>query len=151
MIRLPTASYRLCQHKPQPVYYLEKLPYTIWYRPVRHTSAQGNSILSGPRPRSTKPVRIDRDRRIEKLSSRRKCGGLVRPTGDFHTAVSLSQIRQQDNKARKAAEIKMMKSQLREGRRIVRLEVERLKQMWRDDQVERLATGQKRIALKSWL
>lgn len=94
---------------------------------------------------------VDRDRRIEKLSSRRKCGGLVRPTGDFHTAVSLSQIRQQDNKARKAAEIKMMKSQLREGRRIVRLEVERLKQMWRDDQVERLATGQKRIALKSWL
>ncbi|RFU81110.1 dde superfamily endonuclease, cenp-b [Trichoderma arundinaceum] len=66
---------------------------------------------------------VDRNRRIEKLSSRRKRGGLVRPTGESHTAVSLSQIREQDNKSRKAAEVKMMKAQLREGRRVVNLEL----------------------------
>lgn len=33
---------------------------------------------------------VDRNRRIKKLSARRKRGGLVRPSGEFHTAVSLS-------------------------------------------------------------
>ncbi|KAK1238254.1 hypothetical protein MKX08_002833 [Trichoderma sp. CBMAI-0020] len=94
---------------------------------------------------------VDRNRRIEKLSARRKRGGLVRPSGEFHTAVSLSQIRQQDNTSRKAAEVKMMKAQLQEGRRVVKLELERLKKLWRDDQSQRVATGQKKMTLKAWL
>lgn len=94
---------------------------------------------------------VDRNRRIEKLSSRRRRGGLVRPTGEFHTAVSLSQIRQQDNKSKQAGEVKMMKAQLREGRRVVKLEIERLKKLWRDDQAERVAAGQKRTRFKAWL
>lgn len=80
---------------------------------------------------------VDRNRRIERLGSRRKRGSLVRPTSDFHIAVSLNQIRQQDRKSRKANETKMMKAQLREGRRVVRLEIERLKKLWRDDRLER--------------
>lgn len=94
---------------------------------------------------------MDRNRRIEKLSSRRKRGGLVRPTGDFHTAVSLSQIRQQDNKSRKAAEVKMMKAQLREGRRVVNLELKRLKTLYREDQATRRAAGLKRMTTAAWL
>ncbi|KAL7918067.1 hypothetical protein ACQKWADRAFT_263633 [Trichoderma austrokoningii] len=45
----------------------------------------------------------------------------------------------------------MMKAQLREGRRIVKLELERLKKLWRVDQSERVAAGQKKMTLKAWL
>ncbi|KAL7787980.1 hypothetical protein V8C37DRAFT_389258 [Trichoderma ceciliae] len=64
---------------------------------------------------------VDRNHCIEKLSSRRKRGGLVRPTGEFHTAVSLSQIQSQDEKTRDANAKKMEKAQLREARRIKRI------------------------------
>ncbi|KAL7787469.1 hypothetical protein V8C37DRAFT_390423 [Trichoderma ceciliae] len=94
---------------------------------------------------------VDRNHRIEKLSSRRKRGGLVRPTGEFHTAVSLSQIQSQDEKTRDANVKKIEKAQLREARRIVRIEIERLKKLWQDDRLKRLSAGQKRITFKSWL
>jgi DDE superfamily endonuclease len=94
---------------------------------------------------------VDRNRRIERLGSRRKRGSLVRPTGDFHTAVSLDQIRQQDQKSRKANKDKMMKAQLREGRRVVRLEMERLKNLWRADRAERQISKQKVLTFKAWL
>lgn len=89
---------------------------------------------------------VDRNRRIERLGSRRKRGGLVRPTGEFHTAVSLDQIRQQDQRSRKASEAKMMKAQLREGRRVVKLEIERLKKLWRDDRLKAKATKVQGVA-----
>lgn len=58
---------------------------------------------------------IDWDRRIEKLGSRKKRGGLVRPSREFHIAISLDQIREQDQKSKEFDEAKMMKGQLREG------------------------------------
>jgi hypothetical protein len=45
----------------------------------------------------------------------------------------------------------MTKSQLQEGRRAVKLEMERMKKLWRDDQFERLGARQKRLAFKVWL
>lgn len=45
----------------------------------------------------------------------------------------------------------MMKAQLREGRRVVRLEIERLKKLWRDDRLERQTSRQKQITFKAWL
>ncbi|QYT04663.1 hypothetical protein H0G86_011567 [Trichoderma simmonsii] len=98
-----------------------------------------------------KHFQINRAGRIEKLASRRKRGGLVRPTGDFHTAVSLNQIRQQDQESQSKNNVKMMKAQLREGRRIVNLELSRLKKAYTAAITERRAVGLKRIPRKAWL
>jgi hypothetical protein len=94
---------------------------------------------------------IDRDRRIDKLSSRRKRGGLIRPSGNFHTTISLSQIKQQDNNSKKANEAKMMKAQLREGRRVVKAEMDWLKKLWQEDRDHRKSINQKRLTFKAWL
>ncbi|KAL7903673.1 hypothetical protein GGI35DRAFT_472919 [Trichoderma velutinum] len=75
---------------------------------------------------------VDRNWRIEKLSCRKKRGSLVRLTGNFHTSVSLNQTRQQDNKLRKTGDKKMMKAPLREGRRAVNLELQRLQKVYEE-------------------
>lgn len=91
---------------------------------------------------------VERDRRLEKLSSRRSRGGPFQPTGNSHAAANQSQ---QDNVSRQPSSARTTKAQLQEGRRAVKLEMERVKKLWRDDQFERLEVRQKRLAFKAWL
>lgn len=44
-----------------------------------------------------------------------------------------------------------MKSQLLEGRRVVRLEIERLKNLWREDRQQRRLPKQKYLTFAAWL
>lgn len=96
---------------------------------------------------------VERDRRLKRLSSRKSRGGPVQPPGDSHAAASQiqSQSQQQDNASRQPSSARMTKAQLQEGRRAVKLEMERVKKLWRDDQFERLEARQKRMAFKAWL
>ncbi|KJZ68483.1 hypothetical protein HIM_10909 [Hirsutella minnesotensis 3608] len=94
----------------------------------------------------------ERDRRIEKVNNRLKRGKAVKPSGQFFAnSVSLDQIRQQAQKTTEAEAKKEEKRQLRESQRILRREMETLRQQWRDDKVHEIDGKRKTLNFKQWL
>ncbi|RTE67834.1 hypothetical protein BHE90_017792, partial [Fusarium euwallaceae] len=117
---------------------------------TKHMSEKYSHLLSSPTRGELRQVRKvvtealllhetvqayidDRISRLEKAYHQKRKGKRVKPLGDFSQSVSLAEIRQQQEDYIAEREEKEIKSQIRNTRKFVIQEMDKIKAQWRSD------------------
>jgi hypothetical protein len=89
--------------------------------------------------------------RLKSVTTKRKPGKFIKPTGFFATSVNYEDIKAQHEAEVAADEEKQQRKQLRSMRSILKQEIGRLQDEWRAEKIARFGTTKKKYPFRQWL
>jgi hypothetical protein len=89
--------------------------------------------------------------RLKKVTSKRKPGKFIKPSGMFVTSVNFEDIKEQHEVELAAAEEKEQRRQLRSVKSLVKQERGRFFELWKADKIARFGTTRKAWKFEDWL